>query len=261
MKVHIYFRHTPPSRTTQSGRPDWFTHELCFANLLKTVTEDKSGTGVHLSVLFDGSEEDLKKDYTPKHIDLLGPAPLGAHTRFHRFHGGSQVTAWKACLALALEDIRSGTIADDDLLYFLENDYLHRPGWLSALTEFERAQVPWDYLALYDHPDLYMTDMYRSWKSKVVLAGDCHWQTAPSTCWTFITRKKRLLRDKHLLAGMFHDHHVFFLLTRVLRRKLFTPLPGLSTHCASLYLSPRIDWAALAQADRAASIAWESATS
>jgi hypothetical protein len=245
MKLQIYYRHTPPSRTSASGRPEWFSHKLCFANLLQTLTADTSGVEPRLTVLFDGSDRDLAADFAPQYLAAIANTELGRTARVQRFDGGSQWAAWSACRELAMNDLRAG-VQDGDLLYFLENDYLHRPGWLRHLADFAKADITWDYLTLYDHPDLY-TDAYRRWKSKVVVAGQWHWRTMPSTCWTFIMRKETLARDHRLFSIPLHDHHNFFLLTRVLRRRLFTPLPGLSTHCAEPYLSPGVDWAALAE--------------
>ena len=51
----------------------------------------------------------------------------------------------------------NAAIGDDDhVVYFLEDDYLHLPGSLTAIREALTATVA-DYVALYDHPDKYIS--------------------------------------------------------------------------------------------------------
>ena len=49
--IHIFYRHTNSSKTG-SYRPEWFSYNKCFINLLKTIALHKDT--VKLNVVFDG---------------------------------------------------------------------------------------------------------------------------------------------------------------------------------------------------------------
>ncbi|EFB2554553.1 glycosyl transferase, partial [Escherichia coli] len=52
MKIHIYFRHTDISRTTKNNRPEWFSHENCFINLINTIKESKYKDQIAFTFIF-----------------------------------------------------------------------------------------------------------------------------------------------------------------------------------------------------------------
>ena len=58
MKIHIYYRHA--SNCIVQNRPDWFSFEKCWENLLKTI-EGKNN--INLTLALDGNIED---DFTKK---------------------------------------------------------------------------------------------------------------------------------------------------------------------------------------------------
>jgi hypothetical protein len=46
------------------------------------------------------------------------------------------------------------------------------------------------------------------------------------------------------------DHHKFIFLNQTKNRFVYTPIPGLSTHCMEGLLSPCIDWEKINKTDK-----------
>ena len=136
---------------------------------------------------------------------------------------------------------------DDDIIYFLEDDYLHKEGWIDILLEgFEHIGA--DYYTLYDHPDKYWSGMYDELQSKVIATPTVHWRTAPSTTNTYACKFKTLKEhfDIHvkycdLAAKWTKDHDKFTHLWSI-GSNLISCIPGYSTHVEGNMLSPTVDW-------------------
>ena len=148
-------------------------------------------------------------------------------------------------------DIALG-LPDDEIVYFLENDYLHR---YNADRVLESAfDLEFDYVTLYDHPDKYMNPFEggnpfcsnRSESTRVYLGKHCHWKLTNSTTMTFAAKVKTIKQDISVLrkwtSGSHpHDFQMFTELTQRGRR-LASPLPGYSTHGETRWLSPLTNW-------------------
>ena len=250
MSLHIYYRHTPVARSSGKSRPDWFSHERCFVNLLDTIVDCLADGEVRLNVVFDGSEADMEADFAAGHVArrVTQRPALAQSILQRRIQGGNQRTAWRACVALVKADTAE-RIAPGDLVYLLENDYLHMPGWVDEVADLKSQGVDWDYLTLYDHPDKYPNRCahldaarYRALPARLFATGRRHWRTTPSTCATYMLSRETFLRDHALLRLGLYDLRLFRLLTNLKRRTLISPLPAMSTHCMAELLSPTIDW-------------------
>ena len=75
---------------------------------------------------------------------------------------------------------------ENDLIYFLENDYLHVQGWVIKVIELFRTHKD-KYVSLYDHADKYFD--YDKLESKIIATSNCHWRTTPSTCGSYIINR------------------------------------------------------------------------
>jgi hypothetical protein len=84
--------------------------------------------------------------------------------------------------------------------------------------------------------------MYDDLVSKIFTTNSHHWRTTPSTCGTYIVNKKVFLEDYDVPFQMSGDHHKFIFLNQTKGRFVYTPIPGLSTHCMEGLLSPTINW-------------------
>jgi hypothetical protein len=134
------------------------------------------------------------------------------------------------------------------IVYLLEDDYLHRPGWSEVMLE--GFDIKSHYLTLYDF-DFFIAKGYLC---EIFTTPSSHWRAVPATTNTFACRYKTLLEDlevhqKHSINGVkeeegFHfskDYDKFWELQKQ-ERYLISPMPGWSTHCDENHISPIIDW-------------------
>lgn len=137
---------------------------------------------------------------------------------------------------------------DEDVVYFLENDYLHTPDALDVLLD--GMSMGAEMVSLYDHPDKYDSShplyFYMGAHTRVFLGKTRHWKTAFSTTMTFAARVGCLRRHEHILrkwtSGRYpHDFEMFNeLLCNGVR--LLSPMPSASTHGEVAFLAPLVDW-------------------
>jgi glycosyltransferase involved in cell wall biosynthesis len=231
--IHIFYRHTN-NLTIQDYRPNWFTYENAFLNLLDSFEKDKDQ--VLLNVLIDGRIED---NFVNKYFNQIN---------FIQVEGGDQRSSWKNTNIVIKEFCDNNTIKDNDIIYILENDYIHVEGWVGKLVSFFEKKSD-SYVSLYDHPDKYSD--YTDLKSRVISEAGHHWRTAPSTCGSYVVSKKVFLEDydisptiESFCYDMYHtpDHFKWLILNLYKKREIFTPIPSLATHSMSYYLAPNIDW-------------------
>jgi hypothetical protein len=241
-KLHIYYRHVHMkhegrSRDPNKQRPEWFDYEKCFSNLLQTLDDSPLASCVTLTVIYDGTLPEFAHDFMHKHCEIPRRYPFCVKT----VEAGSNHNSW----LVALDQAGSVPMENTDLIYFIENDYLHLPGWLEKVYELCASGIQFDYLSLYDHMDKYILQMYGGLTSKLFVTASHHWRTAPNTCGTFLLRRSTLLEDTALWAMEIQDYFVFTELCQNRGRILLTPTPGLATHSMHGYLSPTIDWASV----------------
>jgi hypothetical protein len=144
------------------------------------------------------------------------------------------------------------TLPDDEIVYFLENDYLHKPDSDKIMAEgFELGA---DYISLYDCPDKYL-DPSRGGNpyceggaedTRVYLSESCHWKMTNSTTMTFASKVKTLHEDEEILRKFTSESYPrdfeMFLALRDKGRSLLTPIPGYSTHGETRWLTPLCQW-------------------
>ena len=144
--------------------------------------------------------------------------------------------------------------SDEEVVYFVENDYLHTQAAPSVLTEVFKEISP-DYATLYDHPDKYIPanrggnpyiDEDGGELTKLYLAGGCHWKLTNSTTMTFAARVKTLRQDEPTLRKWTNQTHPndfqMFLELREKGRTLLSSVPGHSTHGETAWLTPLVSW-------------------
>ena len=144
------------------------------------------------------------------------------------------------------------TYNDDDIVYFIENDYLHKPESHRVLEEgFELGA---SFVALYDHPDKYLDPSKGgnpycnrgAEDTRVYLTDSCHWKITNSTTMTFAAKVSTLKRVESILrkhtSGTHPNDFQMFSELRQLGELLITPLPGYATHGETRWLTPLTDW-------------------
>lgn len=222
--IHIINRHCEFSEISKTKkRPDWFSRRKCFFNLIDTI----DSVDCFLHILFDGNiENHFLKEYGYPIVNI------------------NAGTGSKSFL-LAIDYALSLDIKDDDIIYFIEDDYMHRKNWHQILEEGIKLNQN-GYVSLYDHADKYSL-MYTNLTSQIIAGKLSHWRTTPSTTDTFAIRKKILEENRELIESFSKE------LSYSLDHKrcqalwengipLITSIPGYSTHCEPEYLSPTIDW-------------------
>lgn len=121
--------------------------------------------------------------------------------------------------------------SDDELVYFVEDDYLHLS---NAQKLIEEGIALGDYVTLYDHPDKYTRAYDFGEVSRVFKTSTSHWRFTCSTCMTFAVRVGMLREDieiwkKHINGDHPNDHKAFIELQEK-GRKLVVCIPGAACH-------------------------------
>lgn len=242
-KLHIFYKHIHAARG--ENRPDWFTHEACFVNLLHSIKLAKSvPLEIELNVLFDGTQESYESDFIKEYYEQARSISDvdAVEFKLQIFKGGSQRLAG----LYLLDQIYQRNYPSSDYVYILENDYLHDYDWVYFFNQLISSDIPFDYVSLYDHSDKYpfmkgFHEMHTGLVSFIYVAGDRHWRTVPSTCYSFITSAKKFQEDFEILKSDLMDHQMFAELEKK-GRVVLSPIPGLATHCMVNLLSPGVDW-------------------
>jgi hypothetical protein len=231
--IHIYYRHynvggnisknDNEHKARGSQRPEWFDYEICFKSLLKTIKNQD----VKLNVIMDGDYENNWIAKYKKFYDL------------HEIKAGTDcLSFWKTNKIIKNNE----AIKDNDLIYLLENDYMHLSGWVDKVNELFNLYNISGYVTLYDHLDKYYYEMYRDLVSKIIITNTHHWRTTPSTCGSFIVNKTTFDQDFDINSTWNGDHEKFLWLNKNRNRIVLSAVPGLSTHCVIGCESPTINW-------------------
>lgn len=170
---------------------------------------------------------------------------------------------------------------DEDLIYLLEDDYIHLKGSREKLLE--GLQIA-DYVTLYDHFDKYINwedggsrfNYKKLKKITLYTTKSSHWRETDSTTMTFACKVKCLREDKNIwykytnskipndffafleltqnslldamVLGLREKEHkaarILFtnMITHKKMRTLISAVPASSTHAEIKYLAPVVDW-------------------
>lgn len=218
-------------RISDSGynkvKPSYINNESCLRNATKVFKD------AEWWLIADNVSDDTKEmieEYV--HSNITNHVSVG--------HGAGTFN-------LALD--HALTLPDDEIVYFLENDYLHKDGSLEILKE--GFNLGFDYVSLYDHPDKYIDGANPFVEdggevTRVMLTKSCHWKLTNSTTMTFAAKVSTLKQDEAILreytSGTYPDDFKMFLALREKQKGLITPIPGYSTHGETAWLSPLINW-------------------
>lgn len=134
---------------------------------------------------------------------------------------------------------------DSKYIYFCEDDFLHLPNSFDVLMDgLKRFQ----FVSLYDHPDRSFQRDITHKNEEIFYGSYCHWRSAISTTCTFATNKdvfNKTIDDFELYCQSGYEapeDHKCWVNLFYKGYRLFTPMPGFSTHCDVRHLSPYIDW-------------------
>lgn len=216
------------SASAHKTRLSGFSREKCFQNLMATT-------------------DFSKVDFT-FFLDTFHPTK---HPHFILEQERFPVIQIKAgCEALSflqmVDYVNEQPFSDDTIIYFLEDDYLHRPGWVQVLEEgLSLPKV--SYVTLFDHRDKYFDPIYKDLTARLFHTKSCHWRSTPSTTNTYAMRLKTLKKDLPIHRSYSIDRtisadHDKFCHLQKMGALLVSSIPGFSTHAEPDYASPCIDW-------------------
>jgi hypothetical protein len=152
---------------------------------------------------------------------------------------------------------------DNDIFYLSEDDYLYLPKALGSFVDAIEKLAFVQYVTLYDHPDRYTRSDNKCppGGEHIYITDINHWRTVESTCCTFGGRVFAIKEDRNIHEKFTRnqkypgDRNIWYktigikkYFRKYPRRVLIAPIPSLATHMASEYLSPIIDWEAIATA-------------
>lgn len=197
MRVNVVYR--TMEREGGRVRPPWYSRESCAASLARAF--DAYSGAISLHVINDGPGRSSAIEVLGDRVEdlvLLDAA------------GGC--ASYRAAYTYATERFGQG-----DLVYFVEDDYLHTTDALQVLAEGAAALPPSiGYLTLYEHPNAYRSGA--AGPTFTYLVGGTVWRTIPSTCMTYAARVGTLRRDRR--------HHLEFTKVSVEDFRMFLSIQG-----------------------------------
>ena len=138
--IHVFLRHCYYSKLWNlSGRkkPIWFNKEKVFENFKNTIDLEIADYTIVYDEHFGSIEDTFLKD--EKNVEII--------------NCGNESFSFISTLDI----VQSKKFNDDKIIYFLEDDYLHRPNWVQISLEGIKEA---DYVSLCDHAVNYNEEKY-----------------------------------------------------------------------------------------------------
>ena len=230
--IQVFLRHCYYSKLQElpdRTRPSWFNKYKVFQNFKRTIDPKLANYHIVYDEFYGPIENTfLKEERNVKIISV-----------------GSECESF----IQTLNYVNSQNYSPDTIIYFLEDDYVHRSNWCKILLEGFTLNP--SYVTLYDF-DYFLND---SIFCKLFTTESTHWRAVPVTTNTFACKFSTLLEDYEIhkdasLNGIkekdgFHfskDYDKFWKLSQDYNKCVISCLPGYSTHCDANHISPFIDW-------------------
>jgi hypothetical protein len=216
-------------------KPVYVSNEACLKNALKVFPWEEHDWSIIADNISEETNDMIQKYIPRNYIDYVSVG-----------HGAGTFN-------LALDQALQGSALD--LVYFLENDYLHKPN--SDKIILEGLELGASFVSLYDHPDKYLPPSQGgnpyceggAEDTRVYLTESTHWKITNSTTMTFATTVQTLIRTQETLRkytqGTYPEDFKMFLDLREQGELLISSIPGYSTHGETAWLSPLTDWSQL----------------
>ena len=155
----------------------------------------------------------------------------------------------KATMASILTSFNIAKKNCDDLIYFVEDDYIHKKNSIMEMVStYEKIASELNcelFLCPVDYPYLYK----KLDNSNILIGNNYHWRTVNESLLTFLTSKDLINKYWNELLSMAENEHSPFEtpLHKIYEKELcLSPIPSLAMHCTNVNsvfgLSPNINW-------------------
>jgi len=209
-------------------KPPYINNENCLRNAVKCFPLENCRWVVIADNCSNETMQMIKK-YIPEHS-------------IHAVSVGHGAGTFRLAYQMALE------LDDSVPVYFLENDYLHKPGSHEILLD--GLSQPYSYVTLYDHPDKYDNKHFAvkngGEDTRVFIGKYSHWKITHSTTMTFASTVKTLKEDSSVFDRWTRTKHPYdcqiFVELAHKKHKLISSLPAFSTHGETAFLAPLVEW-------------------
>ena len=221
-------------------------------SLIKAIDYFKSKySNIHIKTIIvddNSSEENLsqiRKIIENKNIDIVALD----HSKYQKIIKKQKNKETFANLASLLTCYEIGKEKGEDLIFFIEDDYLHfEPMLEEMIASYERiaSQINKDiFMCPTDYPYLYMSNE----KTNILSGNKRHWRTINKSLCTFLTTKNLLDKYWDNFYQTCLDRHYPFekYLNEIYKNEIcISPLKSLSLHLTNINssygLSPFIDY-------------------
>lgn len=238
--IQVFLRHCYYSKLQElpdRKRPFWFNKHKVFQNFKNTI--DKRLADYH--IIYDDFYGDIKDTFLKDELNI------------------KVITCGTECDSFikTMEYVKYQNYTSDTIIYFLEDDYLHKSGWCKILLEGFSLNP--DYITLYP-VDLSNNEeiLYKIFTTK-----NTYWRVLPVTTNTFACKYSTLLKDYEIhkkyseemvkIKDEYYfskDYDKFWKLGKDHQKYIISTLPGYSTHCDDNYLTPFINWEEIINKDK-----------
>jgi hypothetical protein len=213
-------------------KPPFINNENCLKNFIKVFSKYLDNLMIIADNMSDNSLSMLYKYIEKDHIINVS---IG--------HGAG---TFNIALDKALE------LPDNEIVYFVENDYLHKDN--ADIILYDGFHIGSDFITLYDHPDKYLDPSLGgnafcyggAENTRIYLGKYAHWKLTNSTTMTFASKVQTLKKTKNIIKKWTSGEHPhdFNMFIELLQNKysLISCIPGYATHGETQWLCPLVDW-------------------
>jgi hypothetical protein len=213
-------------------KPAYINNEACLKNAIEIFPRQEHDWSIIADNISEETNDMIQK-YIPRNYINYVSVGHGAGT-------------FNLALNEALQE------PDWQVVYFLENDYLHKEN--SDKIILEGLELGASFVSLYDHPDKYLPPSQGgnpyceggAEDTRVYVTESTHWKITNSTTMTFAATVSTLIRTEKTLRkytqGSYPEDFKMFLDLREQGELLISSIPGYSTHGETTWLTPLTDW-------------------
>ena len=228
--IKVYYRLSNLEAGISKEKIENATKKHCLKNCIKEFDKE------NITILGDRLNQETKNFVNSLDLKLI------------EVDNGNGSGTFRDALDLAIKEN-----TNNDFIYLLEDDFLHKTNskkyLIEGLTHYNA------YITLYDHPDKYINRENGGNPfiedggevTRLIKTESLHWKITNSTVMSFAAKVSRLKEDYDLLmkysSNNITDSFKFFTeLNQTKSIPVISSIPGYSSHCESLWLSPLTDW-------------------